>query len=222
VFVLVVSGQQPTLGACTGEYVPNRLRTRGGGGVLRDGAHAPQWNNRALWRFDDRYSWSGNGAAPADSVCLLPPNADGARRITYAAGLGQTNSYEENTTCCSVATDLIGYRKGAERWGVSPVLVCRAPLAVQAPGPGPATAAFPNPFETEVAVTFVLREPQTVALSLHDALGRRVLQQDATLLPAGSQRLSLATAGLPAGLYTLHLRYGPSRRYEVLKVLKTR
>ena len=65
-----------------------------------------------------------------------------------------------------------------------------------------------------------LDRPQAVVAELRDALGRVVLARSAQALGAGPQQLVLPTAGLPAGLYVLHLRRAGEGRTEVLKVLK--
>ncbi|MDO7845136.1 hypothetical protein Q5H92_02120 [Hymenobacter sp. M29] len=115
---------------------------------------------------------------------------------------------------------MIGYRKGAETWGQTPRLTCR-PLATIASRPAATTAAFPNPFGSELSVAFILVHSQTVALTLHDGLGRAVLARPAAPLPAGQQQVALPTAGLPVGVYSLHLRFVGEGRTEVLRVVKT-
>jgi hypothetical protein len=147
------------------------------------------------------------------------PTIDHYAGASYAVGLGCVSNYVSDHYGTSTSTTLVGYRKGSETWGQLPRLLC-SPLAATSSQPAATTAAFPNPFEAELSVTFVLRGPQTVVLALHDALGRVVLQRNEARLAVGPQQLSLATAGLPAGLYTLHLSFVQSSRTEVLKVLK--
>ncbi|MDO7850343.1 hypothetical protein [Hymenobacter convexus] len=218
--VVISSRTMPRLAYGTGEYVPNGPQ-QPSGGVLRDASRSVPWSQRAVWRYDGRYSWSGGSFStpPNDSVCLQRPCVDCELYVTYAAGLGQTNRIEYNTSCCTVATNLIGYRKGTERWGTTPRPTCR-PLAAAARRPAVTTAAFPNPFGEELSVAFTLVHSQAVALTLHDGLGRVVLARPAAPLPGGKQQLVLPTASLPAGVYSLHLRFEGEGRTEVLRVLK--
>ncbi|MBF9141551.1 hypothetical protein [Hymenobacter properus] len=204
----------------TGEYVPDGPRQRTGG-VMRDAIRSAQWNRRPVWRYDGRYSWSGGSFStpPNDSVCLQRPCVDCELYETYAVGLGRTNHIEYNSSCCTITTNLIGYRKGTETWGQTPRQACR-PLATAASRPAATTAAFPNPFGAELSVAFTLAHAQAVALTLHDGLGRVVLAWPAALLPGGAQQVALPTTGLPAGVYSLHLRFVGEGRTEVLRVAK--
>ena len=133
-----------------------------------------------------------------------------------AAGLGLVR--EEFLSFTVTTTELLGYRKGAESWGQLTTFAQLLPA--RASRPAGTTAAFPNPFADELTVAFELSGPQAVALTLRDALGREVLTRAAMPLPAGSQHLSLPTAVLPEGVYTLHLRFATDGRTEVLRVLK--
>jgi hypothetical protein len=180
--------------------------------------HLPAWRTADYnGRPVQRHAQYQQCAITADSVSLFDTsNLDAGYYTWTAPGLGQTRT--ESVSFSSEVTVLLGYRKGTETWGqLTPFSVL---LAARDSRPASTTAAFPNPFGAELTVSFTLTRPQLVTLTLHDALGRVVLAQAATLQPAGARQLSLATAGLPAGVYTAHLRFGQEARTEVLKVLK--
>lgn len=156
---------------------------------------------------------------PNDTFYLSRPNPDFKVGADYATGLGRVRAYEDNFFAATTSVTLVGYRKGTETWGQLPHMVY-GPLAAAGHRPARTTTAFPNPFGAALTVSFQVNRPQAVGLALHDALGRVVLESADVPLPAGTRQLSLATASLPAGVYTLHLRFGEDGRTEVLKVLK--
>jgi len=190
-----------------------------GTSILVGRVHLPAWrtvsyNHRLIQYQLDQMQC----ATTADSVSLRDAEQmDFGYHVWTAAGLGQTreeflNYFSADTTV------LLGYRKGAETWGqLTPFGTL---LAARDNRPAATTAAFPNPFGPELTVTFALTNPQPVALALRDALGRTVLASPATKQPVGARQLSLATAGLPAGVYSLHLHFIGENRTEVLRVLK--
>ena len=157
------------------------------------------------------------GASTADSISLSDTGGlDFGYHTWTAAGLGVTRT--EILSFSTEIIELLGYRKGSESWGQ--LTTFAQLLAARDYRPASTTAAFPNPFGAELAVAFELGRPQAVGLTLRDALGRVVLTQAAGIRPTGAQRLALATAGLPGGVYTLHLRFEGESRTEVLRVLK--
>jgi hypothetical protein len=110
------------------------------------------------------------------------------------------------------------FRKGTQAWGTFfglPVL-----LAARSGRPAATTTVFPNPVGETLTASFVLASAQPVGAALYDALGRQVRTVPVVPLGAGSQRLVLPIAGLPAAVYTLHLLFGSEGRREVLKVAK--
>jgi hypothetical protein len=181
--------------------------------------HLPAWRTARFNQRPVQRHLDFQGCASAtDSVSLRDmEQMDFGYHLWTATGLGPTREEFLNFFTADT-TVLIGYRKGSETWGqLTPFSVL---LPTQASRPASTTAAFPNPFGAELTVSFTLASPQPVALTLHDALGRVVREQAATLQPTGARQLALATAGLPAGVYTAHLRFGQEARTEVLKVLK--
>ncbi|MDQ2795274.1 MAG: hypothetical protein M3Y12_14880 [Bacteroidota bacterium] len=157
------------------------------------------------------------GTSTTDSLSLVDTSSlDYGFHIWTAAGLG--NIRTEFLGFTTDIDELIGYRKGTETWGqLTPFAQLLAARDVR---PATTTAAFPNPFAAELNVAFELGRPQAVGLTLRDALGRIVREQAATTRPGGAQRMALATAGLPGGVYTLHLHFAGEGRTEVLRVLK--
>jgi len=143
-------------------------------------------------------------------------NLDFGYYVSTAPGLGQTQV--QSLSFSTQITTLVGYRKGPESWGQLPPFAQLLPTHNSRPAS--TTTAFPNPFGAALAVAFSLARPQPVNLALCDALGRVVLENAAVPLTAGVRQLTLATAGLPAGVYTLHLRFAQDGRTEVLRVLK--
>jgi hypothetical protein len=158
------------------------------------------------------------GPSTADSLLLADANSlDYGFHAWSAAGLGNTRI--EVLGLSTEIDELIGYRKGAESWGQLTTFAQLLPMRESRPAS--TTAAFPNPFAAELAVAFALSRPQAVGLTLRDALGRVVREvAPASPQPAGARQLSLPTAGLPVGVYTLHLHFAGEGRTEVLRVLK--
>lgn len=155
--------------------------------------------------------------APADSVGFQP-GYDGGQISYTATGLGTTSVRRANNIGASDYTmNLVYYRKGTETWGGS--FPPRFFLAARDVRPAPSTTAFPNPFTSALTATFALARPQAVAAELRDALGRTVRQVLAASFAAGTGQLEVSTAGLPAGVYALHLRLLGEGRNEVLKVV---
>jgi hypothetical protein len=168
-----------------------------------------QWH----WRHAD----CGGQTAPADTTVLYDTGSlDAGIHLQTAPGLGSVRTAEISFS--GGTTTLIGYRKGTETWGQLTTFAQLLPAA--SARPAATTAAFPSPFGSELSVKFQLARPQPVGLELRDALGRLVLSPPPAALPAGGQTVPLATAGLPAGFYTVHLLLPDEKRTEVLKVLK--
>ena len=188
----------------------------GTGGLV----HLPAWrtaayNNRLVQRHAN---YMQCGTTTADSTSLRnASNIDAGYSVLTAAGLGQT--LVESVSFTTETTTLLGYRKGAETWGQLTTFAQLLP--VRASRPASTTAAFPNPFGAELQVAFTLASPQPVGLTLHDALGRQVREMAATPQAAGARQLTVPTAGLPVGVYSLHLHFAGEGRTEVLRVLKS-
>lgn len=159
-----------------------------------------------------------NISSTPDSAAIKGPNLtdiEGGAR--YAAGLGQV--YDSLMTLAGLeVTKLTAFRKGTQTWGTffGPTVL----LAAREVRPAATTTVFPNPFGDALTATFVLARAQPVGAVVYDALGRQVRAVPAAPFGAGSQRLGLPTAGLPAGVYTLHLLFIGEGRREVLQVAK--
>jgi len=184
------------------------------GTMLYDAAQGPYPTNRAVQRVF-------YNTVCTDTSKYAGPNIDLYAGASYATGLGCVNDFVYDHFGGPTSTTLVGYRKVTETWGQLPRLLC-SPLATAAGRTAATTAAFPNPFGAELAVTFTLAYSQGVAFTLRDGLGRVVLARLAAPLPAGAQQVALPVAGLPAGIYSLHLRFGGEGRTEVLRVLKAK
>lgn len=74
---------------------------------------------------------------------------------------------------------------------------------------GYAINLFPNPTNDNSTLTIELPERATASLVLTDLAGRNVTTvMDEQVLEAGSNSIALKTQGLPAGIYSYHLRLG--------------
>ena len=189
--------------------------TSTGGSVHLPACRTADYNGRLVQRHA-RYLQCGTPTADSTSL-FNASNLDAGYFVLTAPGLGQTQ--EEYSSFSTETTVLLGYRKGSETWGQLTTFAQLLP--VRASRPASTTAAFPNPFGAEIKVAFTLASPQPVGLALHDALGRQVREMAPTSQPAGARELTLPTAGLPVGVYSLHLRFVQEGRTEVLRVLKT-
>ena len=67
---------------------------------------------------------------------------------------------------------------------------------------------YPIPFGDELVVEFAAHRPGTVAIRLHDLLGRDILHTTSYRPVAGRQQLSLDTSVFPPGIYVLQLQVG--------------
>lgn len=67
-----------------------------------------------------------------------------------------------------------------------------------------ATAAYPNPFNTETQFSLMVRHEQTVSVTVYDVLGRRirVLYED-TMAPHQAQSFTFNAQSLPSGVYLI-------------------
>lgn len=180
--------------------------------------HLPSWrtadfNGRPVQQHFDLLACA---AAPADSMFYDAGSLDNGYHATTAPGLGLVHSSE--ITFVGSTMDLIGYRKGSETWGQ--LTTFAQMLAARNVHPAASTTAFPNPFVSTLTAGFDLARPQVVTIELRDALSRLVRQVPAAPFAAGAGQATIPTAGLPAGVYTLHLHFGGEGRSEVLKVVK--
>jgi hypothetical protein len=212
---LVVTAAYYNLGQLT-SYWENRYPSGHGVGLIHSpAARAAAYNGRPLQQHV-QYQVC-NPATPADTTLLSNTGSiDFGVELTSAPGLGIVR--EASIGFSGDLTELIGYRKGSETWGQLTTFAQLLPTL--ASKPALTTTAFPNPFRHELSVTFELSRSQPVGVALRDALGRAVLTQPAVLQQAGSRTMQLPTAGLPAGLYTLHLTFAGEGQTQILKVLK--
>ncbi len=68
--------------------------------------------------------------------------------------------------------------------------------------------ASPNPFATQTRLTLTVEEGTTLAVAVHDALGRRVAVLHEGDLRPGTYTLRVEAADLPAGLYLVRATNG--------------
>lgn len=185
---------------------------------------SPVSSNSSRWAGQPEYTTVFQGVCAAsntpDSAAIKNPNlSDAEHGARYAAGLGLVYDSLRTFVGGLEITKLTAFRKGTRTWGTffTPGVLL-APRDVR---PAATTAAYPNPFGATLTVSFVLASAQPVGAAIYDALGREVCAVPATQLATGSRQLVLSTTGLPAGMYTLHLRFAGEERREVLQVAKS-
>jgi hypothetical protein len=82
------------------------------------------------------------------------------------------------------------------------------------------SAAAPNPFRTQTALTYELDAPAEVRLEVFDTAGRRVAVLAEGPQPAGAHQVTFAPEGLAAGVYIARLTTGErvlSRRLTLVR-----
>ncbi|KAA9333138.1 T9SS type A sorting domain-containing protein [Hymenobacter busanensis] len=195
-----------------GNIVPNGFVAVGFGA-----RRTPNYYGRATQSLVDRQVC---GVQTGDSV-RLADIIDNGREQRYTAGLGLV--FLSNWGIYStLTTTLLGYRKvnlptstGTEVWGV----LTTFPQILKAADyrPAASTAAFPNPFTSDLTVRFDAQRSQQTQVQLYNSLGQLV-HETSRPVAAGVQQFILAVPTVPAGLYSLHLQH--DGRTEVLKVLR--
>ena len=93
-------------------------------------------------------------------------------------------------------------------------------VETEAPASAFALAAAPNPVISLGAVSLRLAAAQNIRLSVVDALGREVAVLHDGPLTAGTHRLGLDTAGMPAGVYVVRAVGGGQAASQTLTVVR--
>jgi len=81
-------------------------------------------------------------------------------------------------------------------------------------------SAFPNPFNPNTTITFVLPEVETVKLAVFDVTGREVCVLANKNYPAGKHSVSIDGSALPSGIYFAHLSAGAIQKTQKLLLVK--
>lgn len=110
-----------------------------------------------------------------------------------------------------VRVDLVPAAGGPERTAI--VGLDLAPYLVSSEAPAADLRAVevsvaPNPSRADATATLRLTRPETVSVEILDVLGRRVARLHDGPLPVGEHTLSVPTAALPAGVYSVRVRGG--------------
>jgi hypothetical protein len=79
---------------------------------------------------------------------------------------------------------------------------------------------YPNPFNSQTRISFVLPVPGNIELSLYDILGRQVEVLSNGLFTGGEHDVVLNAHGLPSGLYLVCLKTGSGSTAQRLLLLK--
>jgi hypothetical protein len=70
---------------------------------------------------------------------------------------------------------------------------------------------FPNPFRSVATLPLSLTEAEAVRLEVFDVLGRRVLEQDLGVQPAGASPRAIDLGAAPAGVYFVRVTTASGR-----------
>jgi hypothetical protein len=79
---------------------------------------------------------------------------------------------------------------------------------------------YPNPFNTQTTIRFILPEPQNVQLIIYDLLGRQVQMLIDGYLQAGSHSINFDASGLSSGVYFYRLQAGKTVETKRMVLLK--
>lgn len=79
---------------------------------------------------------------------------------------------------------------------------------------------YPNPFNPQTTISFVLPGAAHARLAVYDVLGRQVAVLTDGVRPAGKHSLSFDGTGLPSGLYLYTLETGSDRLTRPMMLLK--
>jgi hypothetical protein len=69
-------------------------------------------------------------------------------------------------------------------------------------------SGFPNPFESQTAITFTLPEPCQVHIRIFDSYGQQVAEPLNSVRPEGEQKVTWKAGDLPAGIYLYRIEAG--------------
>ncbi len=81
-------------------------------------------------------------------------------------------------------------------------------------------SAYPNPFNSQTTLRYVLAFPQQVKLALYNLLGQRVTVLDEGLRSTGEHKVHLQGDTLASGVYVVLLEVGNRRQTQKILVLK--
>lgn len=101
--------------------------------------------------------------------------------------------------------------KSVHRRGTPKAVPVVSPLAL---------SASPSLVRDNAQVSFTLDAPGEVMLTVHDLLGRTVATLASGSLDAGSHQARFEAAGLPAGVYYVHLASGAAQRTQSIRIIK--
>jgi hypothetical protein len=130
---------------------------------------------------------------------------DSHENITYDDGL--IFWYENSAELTNALRDPSGPEPGLIQFTIDPVPNGKATpstLEVLAANVLNKTLIYPNPARTNTTVRFTLSEPRNLAFSIHDLLGKRVMEAgNLTATSSGSFEKELNLSELTAGVYLL-------------------
>lgn len=187
------------------------------------------WNTQVTLSCNNQPMGSiSRGPAAADvSVTYADADSEPAASITLLRGVPGTGTPAVSVASAGSGVAVLNYLDPApngtayyyavivqadgDRIVTSPVWYSRAAVtATAAAAPQLTVSVFPNPAtsSTPVRVSYYLPAGATVSAVVLDGLGRPVLQlADREQQSSGPHTLTLATQGLPAGLYLVRLTY---------------
>jgi hypothetical protein len=87
---------------------------------------------------------------------------------------------------------------------------CAKTTGIEEQAAGSVVNVYPNPLTSEAMISYTVNELSSVSISLMNAIGQRVFNQDLGKISAGEQTYSLDASALKSGLYFLNLTIGNS------------
>ncbi len=147
--------------------------------------------------FDPRPLASGPAASGADFDGNALDGDDFFDRVDYLGAFAPTGSAGDGTNATWLGGWTALFQTG----------VLSGPAVATTAGPSAAFALTvgPNPTRGDATVRFTLDRAQDARLALYDVLGREVSVVAAGAFGAGQASATVATSGLPAGVYVLRL-----------------
>ncbi len=79
---------------------------------------------------------------------------------------------------------------------------------------------YPNPFNAQTEISYILHNPGVVSLRVFDGAGREVRTLVQDVQNAGSHRIFFDASGLPSGVYLCRLQCGSAYRVQKMLVLR--
>ncbi|MGD8415393.1 MAG: T9SS type A sorting domain-containing protein, partial [Candidatus Latescibacterota bacterium] len=159
----------------------------------------------------------GQGSDPLQTVVLPATNAEESVEFIFDTD----EPLEPGSRVVATATDAEGNTSEFSE----PIEVEAGPVSVEEDGAVPGALRllpnFPNPVANSTTIQYDLDVATEVTISIYDGLGREVDRLlDRVARPVGTSEVTVSTAELSSGVYTLVLEAGGRRRSLSMMVVK--